>query len=333
MNWFRMKALVLFSGGLDSMLAIKLLTQQNIEVIAIHINIGFNSKKNEDETLSRRAALAGATLEIIDVRNEYLRDILFSPKYGYGKQFNPCIDCHGFMFKVAKALLPQFGAKFIATGEVVGQRPMSQKKDSLKLVKRLADDLEEDIILRPLCALLMEETKPEKEGWVDRTKLLNINGRGREVQLKLAKEFGWEDYPSPAGGCLLTDVQFSTRMRDLIAHETFELEDIDILKNGRHFRLKEGAKLVIGRDLRENDLIDTIQSQKFNLLHVREDMNAPSSLLSLNASLKDIEEACKIILTFTKALPQNSYKIAVGEQHIIESSPYADKEDAKRYLI
>lgn len=327
-----MKALALFSGGLDSMLAIKLLRLQNIEVIALHIDIGFNSKKDQLISLEQRANLAGAPLEIIDVRDTYVQEILFSPKYGYGKQFNPCIDCHGFMFKVAKALLAKYDAQFIVTGEVIGQRPMSQKRDGLMLVKRLAEDEEDDLIVRPLCALILNETKPEREGWIDRTKLLGLNGRGRSEQLRLAKEYGWEDYPSPAGGCLLTDVQFAQRMRDFIAYDTFALEDVDILKNGRHFRLPHGAKLVVGRDQRENDLIETIKSDKFELLHVNEDMNAPSSLLSKNATDEDIHEACKIILTFTKASPQNAYKMVLNNKLIL-SSPYANREDAKVFLI
>ena len=327
-----MKALVLFSGGLDSMLAIKLLSLQNIEVIAIHINIGFNSKKSQLEELTRRTTLAGGTLHVVDARDEYLRDILFSPQYGYGKQFNPCIDCHGFMFKVAKALLPQFDAQFIATGEVIGQRPMSQKKDALHMVKRLANDLEDNIILRPLCALILEETTPEKEGWVDRSKLLAINGRGRETQLALAKEFGWDDYPTPAGGCLLTDVQFALKMKDFIKYDTFEIEDINILKHGRHFRLSYGAKLVVGRDEEENNFIDSVVSHKFNLLHVEEEINSPSSLLSITATPEDIMEACKIILTFTKAEKGKNYSIRVGEKMIMQS-PYPTREEARKYLI
>lgn len=327
-----MKALALFSGGLDSMLSIKLLRLQNIEVIALHIDIGFNSKKDQLATLAQRANLAGAPLEVIDVRDTYVQDILFNPKYGYGKQFNPCIDCHGFMFKVAKSLLAKYDAQFIVTGEVIGQRPMSQKRDGLMLVKRLAEDEEDDLIVRPLCALILNETKPEKEGWIDRTKLLGLNGRGRSEQLRLAKEYGWEDYPSPAGGCLLTDVQFAQRMRDFIAYDTFGLEDVDILKNGRHFRLPDGAKLVVGRDQRENDLIDSLKNDKFTRLHVNEDMNAPSSLLSKNATDADMNEACKIILSFTKASPFSHYKIATKKSVII-ASPYANRDDAKVFLI
>ena len=327
-----MKALVLYSGGLDSMLAMKLLTRQGIEVIALHINIGFGVKEDHFETLKRRAEIAGATLEVIDVRDKYLQKVLFSPKYGYGKQFNPCIDCHGFMFSVAKSLLPRYGASFIATGEVVGQRPMSQNKDALRLVKKIADDIDEDLILRPLCALVMDETKPEREGWVDRSKLLGINGRGRHAQLALAQELGWEDYPSPAGGCLLTDVQFSARLRDFVAYDDFAKEDIEILKNGRHFRLPDGAKLVIGRNEKENEILEALKNPKFTLLHVNEAMSAPSSLLSHNVSSADEALACRIVLTFTKAIPTQNYALCMGEK-IVQATPFESKDDAKKYLI
>lgn len=332
MNSYPMKALVLFSGGLDSMLAVNLLTQQGIDVIALHINIGFGVKEDHHEALKRRANLAGATLEVIDVRDEYLQNILFSPRYGYGKQFNPCIDCHGFMFSVAKSLLPHYGASFIATGEVVGQRPMSQNKDALQLVKKLANDVEEDLILRPLSAKVMKESKPEREGWVDRNRLLDINGRGRHRQLEMAQTLGWEDYPSPAGGCLLTDVAFTTRLRDFIAYDSFSKEDIDVLKNGRHFRLPHGAKLVVGRNEAENNFLDALDNPKFHLLHVNEAMSAPSALLSRTANLEDETLACQIVLSFTKALPTQTYELCVNTK-VVQSSPLQSKEESKKYLI
>ena len=236
------------------------------------------------------------------------------------------------MFTVAKSLLPRYGASFIATGEVVGQRPMSQNKDSLRLVKKIANDIDEDIILRPLCALVMEETKPEREGWVDRSLLLGINGRGRHDQLALAKELGWEDFPTPAGGCLLTDIQFSARLRDFVAHDTFTKEDIDLLKSGRHFRLPEGAKLVIGRNEKENEILENLHNSKFELLHVNEEMSAPSSLFSKNASSEDEALACRMVLSFTKAIPGQTYTLRIGEKTLF-ASPYESKEETKKYLI
>lgn len=326
-----MKALALFSGGLDSMLSVKLLVDQGIEVIALHIDIGFNSKKDNHESLKKRAAMAGARLEVIDVHNEYLQEVLFNPRYGYGKQFNPCIDCHGYMFRVAKSLLSHFDASFVITGEVVGQRPMSQTKEALGNVKRLANDLEENLILRPLSAKLMAETTPEKEGWVKREHLLDFNGRGRSRQLALAREFGWEDYPSPAGGCLLTDIQFSQRLRDVLAHETFEPTDTHILKNGRHFRLADGSKLVLGRNQIENDFLENVTSSKYIGLHVK-NLNAPFGLLSAHASETIRLEASRILLSFTKADTTQTYDVYVAET-IIHTTPYASKEEARVYLI
>lgn len=326
-----MKALALFSGGLDSMLAVKLLTLQGIDVIALHVDIGFNSKKEALLSLQERATMAGASFEVIDVHEAYLQEVLFNPRYGYGKQFNPCIDCHGYMFRLAKGLLARFDASFIITGEVIGQRPMSQTKEALRNVKRLAQDLEDNLILRPLSALLMEETTPEKKGWVDRSKLLDLNGRGRSRQLALAKSFGWEDYPSPAGGCLLTDIQFSQRIKDLLAHETFEASDTLILKNGRHFRLPEGSKLVLGRNETENKVLEEVQTSKYLRLHVKH-LNAPSGLLSRHASPNERMEACKILLSFTKLDPHQAYEVFV-ENEPFNVIPYPSREDARVYLI
>ena len=210
-----MKALVLFSGGLDSMISIKLLASQGIEVTAIHIDIGFSGDEKKAEILRRRANEAGAEFKIVDIRNEYLREVLFTPKHGYGKHFNPCIDCHGYMFKTALAMMSAEGASFIATGEVIGQRPMSQRRDAMVQVKNAAGD-EDDLILRPMSAQLMKPTKPEREGWVDRSKLLGISGRDRKRQLALAKEFGFSEFETPGGGCLLTIESLSNKIKDLI---------------------------------------------------------------------------------------------------------------------
>lgn len=332
MNSLLMKALALFSGGLDSMLAIKLLCLQGIEVIALHIDIGFNSKKENLTLLEQRARLAGASLEIIDVRNEYLQEVLFSPKYGYGKQFNPCIDCHGYMFRLAKRLLIPYEASFIITGEVVGQRPMSQTKEALRNVKRLAGDLEENLILRPLSAKLMEETTPEKKGWVAREKLLDLSGRGRSRQLELASQFGWEDYPSPAGGCLLTDIQFSIRMKDMLKYESFETLDTLILKYGRHFRLPDSAKLILGRDQRENEFLETISSAKYSPIYVK-DINAPFGLISTAASPSDQMLASRILLSFTKLPLEQSCLVYIGEDTFFQAFAYPSREEAKIYLI
>ena len=325
-----MRCLALFSGGLDSMIAIKLMALQDIEVIALNINIGFGSKIDISELMRKRAQMAGAKLEVIDVRDTYIKNILFDPKFGYGKNFNPCIDCHGFMFRVAMGLLEKYDASFLVTGEVVGQRPMSQRNDALNSVKKLAGD-DENLILRPLCAKVMEPTKPEIEGWVDREKLLGINGRGREVQLSLAKEYGWDDFEKPGGGCLLTDVNFTKKMRDFVKHDKLEVEDIDVLKNGRQLRLEEGAKLIIGRNQEENERIESIKSDKYIFIKAK-DIPGPSSLLSANATQNDINLALKAVLAFAKTEKERKYDIIFGEK-IVSETPYENRTDLQKYFV
>ncbi len=324
-----MRAISLFSGGLDSMLAIRLMTEQGIDVTALHVHTGFGGTKDLSEQLRRRAEMAGAEFRVADVREEYIREILFDPVYGYGKNFNPCIDCHGYMFKIARALMPEEGASFLVTGEVVGQRPMSQRPDALKQVRKLAGD-EEGLILRPLSAKLLEPTKPELEGWVDRERLLDINGRSRERQLALAAEYGWEDYESPGGGCLLTEPAFSQKLRDFIAHEEFGVEDIDLLKYGRHFRLPEGAKLVVGRHQEDNEALQRVQNPDY--LPIRLPVTGPFSLLYRGASEADRRLAARIALSYGKSTPGELYEVEVGEEKFTVE-PLENKAAARPYFV
>ena len=323
-------AIALFSGGLDSMLAIKLMVEQGLKVTAINMNIGFGSRTDVSETMKRRAELAGAEFKIIDVRDDYIKKVLFNPKYGYGKHFNPCIDCHGFMFRVAREYFEELGADFMVTGEVLGQRPMSQRAEALDLVKKLALD-EDDLILRPMCAKNMPITKPEREGWVDREKLLKISGRSREVQLQLASDFGWEDFQSPGGGCLLTDINFTKKMREFIEHNDLHVDDIDVLKNGRHLRLPDGSKLVIGRDKDENELLENAINDKYLRVKV-EEIPGPFALLSVEANEADTALSAQIVLTFMKTDPQEEYDVHVGNK-IVKASPLPKREDAHKYFV
>jgi tRNA-specific 2-thiouridylase len=327
---YRSHAIALFSGGLDSMIAIKLMVDQGIKVTAINMNIGFGSRTDVDEIMRERAQIAGADFKVIDVRDEYLKKVLFNPKYGYGKHFNPCIDCHGFMFRIAKEYLKELGASFMVTGEVLGQRPMSQRAEAMGMVKKLALD-EEDLILRPLCAKNMDITKPEREGWVDREKLLDIHGRGREVQLQLAIDFGWENFQSPGGGCLLTDANFTKKMREFLTHDSLHVEDIDILKNGRHLRLPDGAKLVIGRDQAENTLLEKAINNKFIKIKADE-IPGPFSLLTSDASDADKKLSARIVLTFAKTQAEQIYDVFVGKE-IYKAQPLPTREDAHQYFV
>jgi len=325
-----MKAIALFSGGLDSMIAVKLMADQGIEVIALHIKIGFSGTKDVSRIMEERAKLAGAQFKIVDVRDEHIQNILFDPVYGYGKNFNPCIDCHGYMFKIAKKMMDELGASFLVTGEVIGQRPMSQRHDAMKQVSKLANDQEDKLILRPMSAKLMEETTPELKGWVDREKLLDISGRSRERQLAMAEAYGWEDYESPGGGCLLTESHYSDRIKEFISFDTFDVEDIELLKFGRHFRLPDGAKLAVGRDKEDNEGLQAIDSSKY--IKLKLPLAGPFSLLSADASQADRELAAKLAVTYAKSSVKERYDVEVGEE-TITVSPFQEKKEAQAYFF
>lgn len=326
-----MKALALFSGGLDSMLAIKLITSQGIEVKALNINIGFGGTSDKSEIMTKRAAMAGASFEMIDVRNAYLQEVLFNPQYGYGKHFNPCIDCHAFMFKTALSMLKDENADFIITGEVLGQRPMSQRNDAMAKVKKLALD-EEDLILRPMCAKNLPLTKPEREGWVDRQKLENISGRSRKRQLELAAKFGFEDFESPGGGCLLTLESFANKIKDFIKFDkNMQVNDAQLLKYGRHLRLPNGSKMIIGRNELENQFLKELKTQKYEELKLF-DLVGAYSLVDENINDEDLNLALSIALTYAKTSPNTPYNIGFKDK-IFQSLAFESKDKIQEFFI
>ncbi|DAB27789.1 MAG: ATP-binding protein [Sulfurimonas sp. RIFOXYD12_FULL_33_39] len=324
-----MKAIALFSGGLDSTLAMKLIIDQGIEVLAVNINTGFGSTKDRLEHMQSMCNQVGAELKIIDIESEFLQDVLFDPKHGYGKNFNPCIDCHAKMFAVAKRIMEAEGASFLISGEVMGQRPMSQNKDALQTV--LNESNCEGLLLRPLSAKALVPTIAEIEGWVDREKLEGITGRSRDRQLELVKEIGLENFESPGGGCLLTDENFAKKMFDFIKYDTFEVKDIPIMKFGRHLRLPDGAKLVVGRNQEENKHLQNINNEKYYHLKAI-DLPAPHSLLSKSATQADKELAAKIILTYCKTKDGVSYKVSYKEDEI-EATPFISRDEIKPYTV
>ena len=324
-----MKAIALFSGGLDSTLAMKLIIDQGIEVLAININTGFGSTKDRLEHMQSMCDQVGAELKIIDIQSEFLQDVLFDPKHGYGKNFNPCIDCHAKMFAVAKSIMEAEGASFLVSGEVMGQRPMSQNKDSLQTV--LNESNCDGILLRPMSAKMLAPTIAEEKGWVDRDRLEGITGRSRERQLALAKEIGLADFESPGGGCLLTDENFAKKMFDIVKHDTFEIKDIPVMKFGRHLRLSENAKLVVGRDKEENGYLQDIENDKY--YHIRTvGLPGPHAMLSKTASDEDKALATKIILTYCKTDVNNSYTLSFDGVEV-EGSPLESRAEIKPYSI
>jgi len=324
-----MKAIALFSGGLDSTLAMKLIIDQGVEVLAVNISTGFGSTKDRLEHMQSMCEQVGAELKIIDIQSEFLQEVLFDPKHGYGKNFNPCIDCHAKMFAVAKRIMEAEGASFLISGEVMGQRPMSQNKDALQTV--LNESNCDGLLLRPMSAKMLAPTIAEQNGWVDREKLEGITGRSRDRQLELAGEIGLDDFESPGGGCLLTDENFSKKIVDFIKHDQFEVRDIPVMKFGRHLRLPGDAKLVVGRNKDENQHLKNIDNDKY--YHAKTiGIPGPHALLSKEASDADKELATKIILSYTKADPNKIFTISYDGQEL-KGSPFETRAEANKFNI
>jgi len=316
-----MKAIALLSGGLDSTLAAKVIMEQGIELEALNFLTVFCTCTNRGETcLASQKAVEnlGIPLKVFNVSEEYL-NVVKHPKHGYGKNLNPCIDCRIFMLKKTKDYMEETGAAFIVTGEVLGQRPMSQRKDAMQLIEK--EGGLEGFILRPLSAKVLPMTVPEKEGWVDRQKLLNISGRSRKPQIKMAENYGIHDYPCPAGGCLLTDPGFAKRMKDLMGHNLdFSINDVHLLKMGRHFRFSHEVKLVVGRNEEENQKIQTFSQGKDMLLKVS-DSPGPLSLLRGIFIEGDIEKAAAITVYYSKA--KDLEKVEVTYKHSDEDKRWS----------
>jgi tRNA U34 2-thiouridine synthase MnmA/TrmU len=247
------KAIALLSGGLDSILAVKLMLDLGFQVIALNMKTPFCTCDSKDVCYSQLTAeKLDIPLRRIQGGGDYL-EMVKNPKHGYGKNMNPCLDCRVFLFKKAKKLMEQEGAEFIFTGEVLGERPMSQRRDAMNLIER--ESGLKGRVLRPLCAKLLEPTLMEKEGLVDRDKLLSIQGRSRKPQLALAERHRIDFFPCPAGGCLLTDPAFASKLKESIEHGEDSTRHMALLKVGRHFRTPSGAKIIAGRDKGENEAL------------------------------------------------------------------------------
>ncbi len=272
------KAVALISGGLDSMLAVRAVLDQGVHVEGINFFTGFcveghthAIRKRSQDKPKRNNALwvaeqLGIKLHIIDVIEPY-KAVVLNPKHGYGANMNPCLDCKCFMVNRALDWMHEHQFDFIITGEVIGQRPMSQRADTMPVVQK--ESGAGDLLLRPLCAKHLPPTKPEREGWVDREKLLNFSGRSRKPQKALAAQYGFSDYATPAGGCcFLTDESYSRKLKDMWqsrGDRTYELDDIMLLKIGRHVRPRPHFKMIIGREEGENNFLEGYRKQFIHL--------------------------------------------------------------------
>ncbi len=331
------KAIGLLSGGLDSTLAVKLMKDQGIDVLAVNFNTGFclsdnaqKIRKTPGEIYRHDALKAGEKLgvpvEMVDIYDQYW-DVLTKPKHGYGANMNPCLDCRAKMLSLAKGMLESRSARFVFTGEVLGQRPMSQHRSALRLVEK--DAALDGLLLRPLSAKLLEPTLPEREGWVDREKLLDIAGRGRKVQMRIARELGVTDYPSPAGGCCsLVDKVFAARLGDLFEHreggnaERLEREEIFLLKTGRHFRISPGAKVIVARDEGECRFLHF--HRRLGIRLEAEGVSGPVALLLGKVTDEEVQIAAALTASYGKGRGLETIRVAVrkgSEESFIDVSP------------
>jgi len=297
-------AIALFSGGLDSILSCRLVASLGIRVKALRFvtpffgyDLWLRKEEYERETLEKY----GIDVQLIEVSEPYMA-MLADPPHGYGKNFNPCLDCKIMLASFARREMERIGASFMISGEVVGQRPMSQRRDAMRVVER--DSGCDDILLRPLCAKNLSPTRPEREGLIDREMLLGFSGRGRKQQISLAERFAISDYPAPAGGCVLTDPILAARIRQYYASGiTPKVDDFLFIQVGRQFRLPGGAWLSLGRNQEDNQRVEALFRPGDFILRM-DDWPGPSGLLRHGTDPGDRTMAAAILKRFAKKGPE-----------------------------
>ena len=288
------KCVALLSGGLDSALAVSLMLEQGIEVQGLYLSMSWGCCAKDKATAC--AQELGIPLMVLGVGEAYL-DVIRNPKYGYGSGMNPCVDCRIYMFRIAKHYMEEIGASFVVTGEVLGQRPMSQRRTPLATIE--SDSGLEGLLLRPLSAQLLEPTLPEIVGIVDRAKLLRAAGRSRHLQMDMAKERGITQFSTPAGGCQLTDEGFANKTRDLFAHDLRpRTKDMELLTIGRHFRIGPRTKIIIGRNETENLMLEGHRDDGYRC--IRPKFAGPAALVTGDCSSQEQDLAVSLILRHTK---------------------------------
>ncbi|HIJ87893.1 MAG TPA: hypothetical protein HPP97_09465 [Desulfuromonadales bacterium] len=296
------KAIALLSGGLDSTLAVKIMLDCGIEVEALNFTSPFCTCTGKNSGCKSEAVRVaqefGIPIKVVHKGLDYL-EIIRNPVHGYGKGVNPCIDCRIYLLKKAKEYMLESGADFVFTGEVLGQRPMSQRRDTLQVIER--ESGLEGLLLRPLSARHFKPTIPEKEGWVDRDKLMAIEGRSRSVQMQMAEDLDVKNYPCPAGGCLLTEVSFIPKIKDVFAHaEELNLRDFRLLKTGRQFRVGPHTKAIMGRSEADNNILENSRNADEAALTWL-DGNTPVAIVIGNQDDDLVRLSARIMLRYTKA--------------------------------
>jgi tRNA U34 2-thiouridine synthase MnmA/TrmU len=320
------KAVGLLSGGLDSILACRMMLEQGMEVLAINFISPFCTctRNGCRHQASKVAEELGIAIKVMPTGQDYI-EMVKHPKHGRGSHMNPCIDCRIFTFSRARAYADEVGAAFVFSGEVLGQRPMSQHLRAMLMIEQ--ESGLEGRLLRPLSARLLEPTLPEQTGIVDREKLLAVEGRSRKVQMETAVSYGINDYPCPAGGCLLTDAQFAARLEEAFAHGEDRPREVELLKIGRHFRLPGGAKVVVGRNEPENDVLRRLMIEGDVILEAA-DFPGPVTLLRRMKNKGDLTNAAGICGRYCDGKDKLALKIKTGDR-IVEATPMPEPDLAK----
>jgi tRNA U34 2-thiouridine synthase MnmA/TrmU len=321
--------IALFSGGLDSALAILLILQQNIKVTALtfltHFGCDITDKSSCSHDPFSAAEKFGFDVKMLHLGEKFI-EIVKNPPHGYGKNMNPCIDCRILMLREAKEFMEMVGADFVFTGEVLGQRPMSQHLVQLNLITR-ESGLGRKLV-RPLSGRLLPPTIPESAGLLERDKLENISGRGRKRQMELADKFGLEDYPNPAAGCLLTDVGYSRRLKDLLEHRSnIDFNDLNLLKIGRHFRIDEKTKVIVGRNQEENRKIEQYRRNGVYLFEAQ-GVGSPLTILDGNVTEEKIKLAAAITARYCDGKHLSEVRVVYskgGESQSLVVAPGQDE--------
>ncbi len=322
------KAVALLSGGLDSTVAVKLMLEQGIDVTAINFKTPFcccNRKNGCGNEALRMSKKFGIPVKLIYVDLEYI-EMVRKPKFGYGKNMNPCLDCRIFMHKKAAEFMEEIGATFLITGEVLGQRPMSQRRDAMNRIDR--ESGLKGRILRPLSAGVLDPTFPEEAGVVNRDQLLSITGRGRKEQMALADHFSIKDYPCPAGGCLLTDANYAVKLKDLFRHhETLRMEEVRLLRTGRHLRVHPGLKVIVGRNQKENETLTALAKDRFPVFFP-DDFKGPSCVAIGTVDAEARRIIPRILTRYAHGSGKQTVilKTSEGEELLTASAPLAEAD-------
>ena len=281
-----------YSGGLDSILAAVFMKRLGFDVLMLHVQHLFSANESGRQRLRETAERAGLQLRIVDASEQHLETIRH-PKHGYGQGMNPCIDCRIFMLKIAKRIMEEEGAAFVVTGEVLGQRPKSQHYKAL--LQAAEESGLNNRLLRPLCAQLLPETLPVTEGWIQREDLLSIQGRSRGDQMKLAIAFGVADYPQPAGGCVLIEKAYANRVRDAFNHlgkDEVGLTQFRLFRLGRHFRITEDVKIIVGRNHEENEKLAVLAQGRIRIDPL--EVMGPTTLVEGNPTDEQLQSCCSL---------------------------------------